>query len=226
MDAMHSSRSRFFALLAGLSCAVAGCEFSDTRVEETPAERVLIRDEDGRLWDVTQAVVRYGFERSGFLFGLGAYTVTPLVTPAAAAPGDSGYPGDAESFDVLGVSLAGQSRAYRLDHILDVEVVDDTLAGTPVVVVHRPLIASPSAHTRVLAGETLTLSASGWLYEGQSVLFDYETESLWYRLDGETHLTCIAGKHFGSTLPAVPSARRRWSAWRASYPATSYMLNP
>jgi hypothetical protein len=225
MNAMRSSRARFLVLLAAASAAAA-CELSETRVEETPVERTLIRDADGKLWDVTQAVVRYGFKRSGFLYGLGAFTVTPLVAPPSAAPGDSGYPGDAESFGVIGVALAGRARAYRLDDLLDVEVVDDTLAGSPVAVVHRPLVGSPSAHTRLLSGEPLTLSASGWVYAGQSVLFDHGTESLWYRLEGETRLTCIAGAHFGSTLPAVSFARQPWSAWRSSHPATSFMLRP
>jgi len=209
-----------------LACAVPACQFSDTDVSETQVERVLITDEDGKVWDVTQAVVRFGFDPDGFKFGLGAFTVTPIMTPPVAAPGDSGYPSDAENFDVLGVSLGGHRRAYRLDDLLDVEVVDDTLAGAPVAIVHRPIIGAPSAHTRVLGGSPLTMSASGWLYAGQSVLFDYETESLWYRLDGETRLTCIAGAHYEATLADVPSGRQPWDSWRAAHPSTSYMLRP
>lgn len=206
------------------ACAVPACEFSDTDIEETPLERVLIRDADGRLWDVTQAVARFGFDPGGFLYGLGAFAVTPIIAPATAAPGDSGYPAGTEDFGVIGVAAGGASRAYRLDDLLDVEVVDDTLGAMPVVIVHRPLIGAPSAHGRTLDGAVLTLSASGWVYDGQSVLFDYETESLWYRLGGEAHLTCIAGPRFEATLPAVSFETRAWSAWRANRPATSFML--
>ena len=215
---------RRLAPLPVLSCLLLACEISDTEVRETRIDRVLIHDQDGKVWDVTQAVVRFGFDPSGFQFGLGAHTMTPLVFPPSAVPGGPDYPGDAESFLVIGVSVAGVARAYRLDHIPDVEVVDDTLAATPVAVVHRPLTGEPSAHARLLGDTPLTLSASGWLYENQSVLFDYETESLWYRLEGESRLTCIAGTHFLKTLPAIAFAVQPWNVWRASHPVTTYMV--
>jgi hypothetical protein len=221
---MATSRRASFLLCYALGLASSACEFSDTRVDEQTIERVVIIDQSGKHWDVTQAVVRYGFAADGFKFGLGPFTVTPIILPPVAAPGDSGYPAGADAFGVIGVSRTGEARAYRLDDLLDVEVVDDVIGGEPVAVVHRPLIGEPSACTRRLDADTLTLSASGWVYHDESVLFDYETESLWYRLGGDGSLTCIAGAHFQSVLPAVPSTVAIWSAWRASHPATGFML--
>lgn len=210
-----------------LSVLVAtACELSDTEVRERPLERVTIVDLDGRYWDITQAVARYGFEKSRFEFGLGAFRVTPFVAPPVAAPSDSGYPLPGETFAVVGVTAPGVARAYRLDDLLDVELVDDVVGGEAIAIVHRPLIGAPSVHARVLDGTVLTLSASGWVYDDQSVLFDYETESLWYRLAGETCLTCISGPLFTATLPERSFAVRSWSDWSAAHPSTGFMLRP
>ena len=223
---MHHSSRVFSVFCCAVVSLLAACEFSDTSVDEKPIDRVYIVDQSGKRWDITQAVVRYGFERSGFKFGLGPFTLTPLMSPPAAAPGDSAYPADTDAFSVIGVSRHGAHRAYKLDDLLDVEVVDDTLGGVPLAVVHRPLSNMPSVCSRVLDLDTLTLSASGWVYGSESVLFDYETESMWYRLGGGDALTCIAGAHFEAVLPAVVSAVSPWSTWRAAHPATTFMLRP
>jgi hypothetical protein len=215
-----------WSIVLGCLLAVPACEWSDTEVDERRVERVTIVDLDGRHWDITQAVSRHGFDPARFQYGLGAFTVVPIVTPPVAAPADSGYPAADDAFRVIGGTFAGLSRAYRLDDLIGVELVDDVVGGEPIAVVHRPLLGAPSIHSRVAAGMTLTLSASGWVYADQSVLFDYETESLWYRLAGETRLTCISGPLFQSTLPALPSAVGPWTQWRAAHPASGFMLRP
>ncbi len=211
-----------------LSCvfAATACELSDTTVRETPVERVAIIDLDGRHWDITQAVSRYGFDPARFAYGLGAFAVVPFLTPPVATPSDSGYPASDDAFPVIGGTFSGEARAYRLDDLLGAELVDDVVGGEAIAVVHRPLLGAPSIHSRVVAGTVLTLSASGWVYDDQSVLFDYETESLWYRLAGETRLTCISGRLFQATLSERPSAVQSWAQWRGAYPATSFMLRP
>ena len=186
----------------------------------------MILDQSGKQWDITQAVYRYGFDRDGFKFGLGPFTVTPIVAPPLVGSGDDGYPGDTDGFDVIGVVRAGDARAYRLDDLLDIEVVDDIVGGEPVAIVHRPLVGAPSVCTRMIDGDTLTISASGWVYHDESVLFDYESGSMWYRLGDDGTLTCIAGTRFEAELPARASAVMPWSAWHASHPATVFMLRP
>ena len=47
------------------------------------------------------------------------------------------------------------------------------------------------------------MSASGWLYRSTFVLFDYDTESLWYHMDGEDELTCIGEIYCGSQARGV-----------------------
>ena len=81
-------------------------------------------------------------------------------------------------------------------------------------------------YSREIDGQVLTLSASGWTYFTTFVLFDYETESLWYHLEGTDGLTCIAGFYADKTLEEFPSYRIRWSAWLEMHPDTKYMKRP
>ena len=59
----------------------------------------------------------------------------------------------------------------------------------------------------------LKLSASGWTYRNTFVLYDYETESLWYHLEGEDGLTCIAGQFADRKLNEYVSYQLRWNEW-------------
>ena len=78
-------------------------------------------------------------------------------------------------------------------------------------------------YSRAIDGEVLTLSASGWTYDRLFVLYDYETESIWYHLSGTNALTCIAGPHEGRELPEVVSVVGPWNGWRASFPETKIL---
>lgn len=74
-------------------------------------------------------------------------------------------------------------------------------------------------YSREIDGQILTLSASGWTYNRLFVLFDYETESIWYDL-GDGGLTCVAGRYEGRKLPERVSAYESWARWTTSYPDT------
>ena len=73
-------------------------------------------------------------------------------------------------------------------------------------------------YSREIDGRVLTLSASGWTYNDTFVLYDYETESLWYHLEGRNGLTCISGFYADSTLTEFTSSQIRWNDWLASHP--------
>ena len=81
-------------------------------------------------------------------------------------------------------------------------------------------------YSREINRRVLTLSASGWVYERTFVLYDYETESLWYHLPDENGLTCISGVYADEKLAELPSTRLRWPAWKALHPDTKFMKFP
>ncbi len=51
------------------------------------------------------------------------------------------------------------------------------------------MINLAAVYSREIDGEILTLSASGWTYGRIFVLYDYETESMWFHLQGDDGLT-------------------------------------
>ncbi len=74
-------------------------------------------------------------------------------------------------------------------------------------------------YSRKIDGRVLTLSASGWTYNRLFVLFDYETESVWYDF-GDGGLTCVAGEFEGRKLEERVSGYESWERWKVSYPVS------
>ena len=206
--------------------AVAACSTDRVTIDEQPVERVILFDLDGKQWDVTQAVLRYGFEKDGFLFGLGAFSVPPLVDPTMAAVSEAGFPAADSVFDVAGIGVNSDYRAYGIFDLAGYEVVDDAAGSRAVAVVIQPLLGTVDAWARTTETTTLTLSASGWLYGDRSILFDLVTESLWYQLDGTSELTCINGTFLGNTLEPIPVTRTTWSSWYMVHPTTRVLIPP
>ena len=81
-------------------------------------------------------------------------------------------------------------------------------------------------YSREIQGEVLTLSASGWTYNNTFVLYDYETESIWYHMPGESGLTCISGFYADKHLSEFESIQLRWSNWKKSFPESKFLIRP
>ena len=81
-------------------------------------------------------------------------------------------------------------------------------------------------YSREIDGEILTLSASGWTYRSTFVLYDYETESLWYHLPGEDGLTCISGTYADQKLTEHHSVLTGWNRWKADFPDSKILTYP
>lgn len=81
-------------------------------------------------------------------------------------------------------------------------------------------------YSREIDGQVLTLSASGWTYRFTFVLYDRETESLWYHLPGDNGLTCISGFYADRKLPELESLVARWSQWKELHPDTGILKYP
>ena len=73
-----------------------------------------------------------------------------------------------------------------------------------------------AVYSRQIDGRTLTIIPSGWTYESTFVLYDRETQTLWYPV--EKGLMGIQGTHFKRWLPKVSSKDTRWQEWEKTYP--------
>jgi len=76
-------------------------------------------------------------------------------------------------------------------------------------------------YSRKLDGKTLTLAPSGWTYDNTFVLYDKETESLWY--PNNKGLMAIQGVYFKKVLPKLKSVDTRWNKWQKKHPETKIL---
>lgn len=123
---------------------------------------------------------------------------------------------------VIGVTVAGESRAYPLNLLNVHEVVNDTIAGVPIAVTYQPWCDSAVVFERTLAGETIELAASGLLIDSNQVLADRRDEparsSLFRQLSGEAVAGPAAER--GESLMILPASLTTWGDWHATHPDT------
>jgi hypothetical protein len=76
-------------------------------------------------------------------------------------------------------------------------------------------------YSREIDGKTLSLAPSGWTYKRTFVLYDKETETLWYPKKGG--LMGIQGVYFKRVLPKMKSKDTHWAKWKKKHPLTKLM---
>ena len=119
---------------------IAGCNSNSVGggnaivIEED--DKIFIQDQTGKSWDITHAVNRYGFAASYFQSGLGPFALTPINDPEFLEPGEIGYPGNQETFLVIGSTINHDTRAYALDDLLLHEIVNERFDDTYVSVAY------------------------------------------------------------------------------------------
>jgi hypothetical protein len=123
---------------------------------------------------------------------------------------------------VLGVAVGGVARAYPV-HLLEYhQVVNDVIAGVAVAVSYDPLSGVPRAHRRKVDGRTLEFGVSGLLYDGQFLLYDRETESLWAQYEGRA----VAGPLAGTQLESIPVHQEPLGTWFQRHRDTLVLARP
>ncbi len=116
---------------------------------------------------------------------------------------------------VIGLRLDRVAVAYPYRHLSRQPLVNDVVAGQPVVVIFSAGSATGVAFSRTLQTRTLTFTNLR-REQGDLLMEDVETKSLWRALSGEA----VRGKLARSRLRQVPSTTAFWFAWKGFYPRT------
>ena len=78
-------------------------------------------------------------------------------------------------------------------------------------------------HDRRINGETVTLGVSGQVKDGNLVMYDKKTGSLWLQRTGEA----LEGELQGQVLEELPKSQYdagiRWDEWLAKHPDTKVL---
>ena len=114
---------------------------------------------------------------------------------------------------ILGLDVAGASRAYPLSTLRETKVINEELGGAPVLIVHQPGSDTTTAFAARSGGKSLTFTAANPV---ASELTDAQTHSRW---DAYGH--CTAGKLKGAQLEPLILEPEYWFAWSEFHPKTT-----
>ena len=115
---------------------------------------------------------------------------------------------------VIGVEIEGQFKGYPLEEIKGRGgVVNDTLAGQPIVVIYDDIAQVGLAYSRIsgdLILEYYNPSIDGF------ELRDKETDSVW-----DHQGRALSGSLAGTSLKFIPSFISEWYGWSGYHPETA-----
>jgi hypothetical protein len=117
---------------------------------------------------------------------------------------------------VVAVELSHGARAWLLRHLAPRRVVNDEVAGEPVVVFLARDAVTARVWGRAVGGRVLTLTAEG------DRMRDAETGTLWDPLTGRA----LEGPLEGKGLAPVVFTHALWYAWRDQRPDTTLWTAP
>lgn len=140
--------------------------------------------------------------------------IPAILKPVFVRAAEAGFLNEADR--VLGFVDGGEAKAYPLKILNWHEIVNDTLAGKPVVVTYCPLCGTGIGFRPIVQGRSLTFGVSGLLYQSDMVMYDHQTESLWSQISMEA----IAGPMTGAKLTHIFLEHTTWGEWRRAHPAT------
>ena len=117
---------------------------------------------------------------------------------------------------VMGVVASGSAKAFPFAALEADGVVNDSVAGTDILVFFDTDTNTALAFDRTVDGSTLSFKAEGEVNGTQTILVDDQTGSRWVAFTGKA----VEGKMKGTTLARVPSHLSFWFAWTDWNPET------
>lgn len=111
---------------------------------------------------------------------------------------------------IFGVRMNGERKAYPWSAIEKERLIQDTVGGEPIVILHDEDSGSSKGFKRMLDGQVLNFR----LEDG--ALRDTATDSEW-NFDGEA----ISGEWQGQTLEPIVLEGGYWFSWAAAFPQTN-----
>jgi len=119
---------------------------------------------------------------------------------------------------VIGLTVGDASRAFPLDLLDRVRVINEDLGGRPILVVHQPKSDTTTAFVARANGMRLTFEEAN---AGATKLIDRETRSRW-----DAYGACESGTLKGTQLETLIMEPEYWFAWSEFHPKTTIFEPP
>lgn len=153
--------------------------------------------------------------------GPGKDGIPSIDNPKFISVAQASFLSDADSG--LGLTVSGESRFYPYRILVWHEIVNDTIAGEPVLVTYCPLCATGIVFDRRIDGEVQEFGVSGRLWQSNLLMYNRakseSDESLWSQVLGEA----VLGVHTGKKLTVVRSDVVRFGDWKKAHPDTKVL---
>ena len=111
---------------------------------------------------------------------------------------------------VVLIERSGVTRIYPLQVLVWHEIVNDTIAGEPILVTYCPLCGSVIAFVREINGQAVEFGTSGKLYNSNLIMYDRLTETYWSQIGGRA----VIGELTGQRLELVAAQTVFWGEWK------------
>lgn len=205
------------SILLGLALLAAGCGGGSSPSAAPAGEGAASQAEKGLQ-----------VPTAGWKTDFAKHTV-PLDEFRSGGPGKDGIPalGDPDLVSVanadtwlaprepvIELMLGDQARAYPLEILVWHEIVNDTVAGTPVAVTFCPLCNTALVFDRRVDGRPLWFGTTGNLRNSDLVMYDRETESWWQQFGGEA----LVGELAGTKLRELSARIVAWEDFARRHP--------
>jgi hypothetical protein len=113
---------------------------------------------------------------------------------------------------IAGLEVGREAVAYPFSALRIARVINDTVGGLPVVIVHQPSSDTTTAFDARAVGRTLTFQAAN---DDASTVADRETRSTW-----NPYGLCVDGPLKGTQLKQVVLVPQFWFAWSQFRPGS------
>jgi len=113
---------------------------------------------------------------------------------------------------IVGVETGGETKAYPMSALQQERVVNDSIGGSPVLIVHQHASDTTTAFDAEVDGKALQFQAAD---PEADKLVDLETHSVW-----NAYGLCVSGRLKGTQLKALILEPEFWFAWSEFHPDT------
>jgi hypothetical protein len=120
---------------------------------------------------------------------------------------------------VIGIELDGVARAYPIEAMAPLEILNDQIGDRPIAITWCPLSASSAIFDREIEGQVLTFRFHPDLFKFNLLIEDLETDTRWSQLA----MGAIGGDLDGRGLELLPSLQTTWEHWYRLHPNTVVM---
>ena len=153
--------------------------------------------------------------------GVGPFDIPPLDQPDYVAANEVGADYLDHDEQVIGIWINGDARAFPMRLMNHHEIVNDTIGGVPVVLSTSPVNGTSTLYSTSVGDREFTFGTSGYLYQGDKLLYDRATRSLWHAITGEPVVGRLALS--GIKLTRLPITMTTWAAWKDRHPDTTVL---